>query len=178
MLRRWRPRRDRPHLRFVVRDRETVVPIELFFDLVFVFAFTQVTGLLSSDPTSTGALQGVLLFTVLWWAWAGFARLTSVLDPEEGGVRIAMLAAVAALLIMSLASPRVFGDDALIFAIAYVVLRGLHVVLSGIAARGDRERLLAVLHLLPNAVVAGALLIAASFVSGDAQLACWIAAAV
>ena len=62
-----------------------VGPLELFFDLVIVFAFTQVTGLLSADPSWTGVLDGLLLLSVLWWAWAGFARLTNAVDPEEGG---------------------------------------------------------------------------------------------
>src|SRR3954463_13474378 len=113
--------------------RETVVPLELFFDLVIVFAFTQVTMLLSADPTWTGVAHGLLLLTALWWLWTGFARLTNAVDPEEGVVRMVMLGATAALLVVSLAGPRAFGRDAVIFAVAYTAARALHIALSVIA---------------------------------------------
>jgi low temperature requirement protein LtrA len=63
---------------------QRVTPLELFFDLVFVFAITQVTSFLSHDPTWGGLLRGLLLFGVLWWAWSAYAWLTNTLDPEEG----------------------------------------------------------------------------------------------
>jgi low temperature requirement protein LtrA len=158
-------------------ERTTVVPLELFFDLVFVFAFTQVTSLMRSNPTWGGALQAGLLLSVLWWAWAGYAWLTNTLDPEEGGVRLAMFAVIAALLIASLAAPRAFGRDASTFAIAYVVVRGLHLVVFALAGRGDRELLRAVLRLVPSVVASGALLLAASPLDHGAKFACWAAAA-
>src|SRR5436190_21163190 len=116
--------------------RDVVVPLELFFDLVIVFAFTQVSTLMSADPTWTGVAHGLLLLIALWWLWTGFARLTNAVDPEEGIVRMIMLASTAALLIISLAAPRSFDRDALVFAVAYAVARALHVVLSGVASRG------------------------------------------
>src|SRR3954468_588003 len=158
-------------------ERTTVVPLELFFDLVFVFAFTQVTSLMRSDPTWGGVLRAGLVLSVLWWAWAGYAWLTNTLDPEEGGVRIVMLAVIAAMLIASLAAPRAFGRDATTFAMAYVVVRGLHLVVFALAGRGDRELLRAVLRLVPSVVASGALLLAASPLDGAAKLACWGAAA-
>src|SRR3954452_1469462 len=122
-------------------ERETVVPLELFFDLVFVFAFTQVTTLLSDDPTWGGMLRAGLLLSVLWWAWSAYAWLTNTLDPEEGGVRIVMFAAIAAMVIASIAAPRAFGRDATIFAVAYLIVRALHLALYTIAGRGDRNLL-------------------------------------
>src|SRR6266511_4503533 len=83
---------------------QRVTPLELFFDLVFVFAITQVTSFLSHSPTGGGLLRALLLLGMLWWAWSAYAWLTNTLDPEEGGVRLAMLAAVAAMLIVSLRS--------------------------------------------------------------------------
>ena len=71
------------------------MPLELFFDLVFVLAFTQCTTLMSDNPTWGGIAQGVLVLGVLWWTWVGYAWLTSVVDPEEGAVRIALFAAMA-----------------------------------------------------------------------------------
>jgi low temperature requirement protein LtrA len=159
------------------RERETVVPLELFLDLVIVFAFTQVTTLMSRDPTWTGLLDGVLVFVAVWWLWTGFARLTNAVDPEEGVVRIVILGATAAMLVLSLAAPHAFGRDAVQFAAAYAVARGLHVVLAAIAAaRGDALRR-EMLRLIPNAVAASGLLLAAALLHGSARLVCWLAVA-
>jgi low temperature requirement protein LtrA len=159
-------------------EREArVTPLELFFDLVFVFAFTQVSTLLIGNPTWGGVLRGGLLLSVLWWAWSAFAWLTNTLDPEEGGVRIAMFAAIAAMLIASLAAPQAFGRDGVTFAIAYLIVRALHLVLYAIAGRGDTELLRAVLRIVPTVAVSCALLVVAGFLDGAPQLACWAAAA-
>jgi low temperature requirement protein LtrA len=160
------------------RERETVVPLELFFDLVFVFAFTQVSTLLDADPTWGGVLHAGLLLSVLWWAWSAYAWLTNTLDPEEGGVRMAMFAAIGAMLIASLAAPRAFGRDATTFAIAYLIVRALHLVLYAIAGRGDAELLRAVLRILPPVFLSGMLLLVASPLHGTAKLLCWAAAVV
>src|SRR5919202_7133318 len=98
-----------------VRPQQRVTPLELFFDLVVVFAITQVTGFLSRDPTWGGLLRGLLILCVLWWAWAAYAWLTNTLNPEEGAVRLAVLAAIAAMLIVSLAAPGAFGPDGVAF---------------------------------------------------------------
>ena len=105
------------------RQQETVKPLELFFDLVFVLGFTQCTALMADDPTWEGIARGLLVLAVLWWSWAAYAWLTSVLDPEEGAVRLVMLGATAALLVVGLAIPEAFGDRATTFAVAYGVVR-------------------------------------------------------
>jgi low temperature requirement protein LtrA len=156
---------------------EQVTPLELFFDLVFVFAITQVTSFLSGDPTWSGMLRALLVLSMLWWAWSAYAWLTNALDPEEGGVRLAMLTAISAMLIGSLAVPRVFGRDAVTFALSYAVFRGLHLVLFAIAGRGDRDVLRAVLRVAPTSTVAAGLLLVAGTQSGAGQLGCWAAAA-
>jgi low temperature requirement protein LtrA len=158
-------------------ERQTVVPLELFFDLVFVFAFTQVSTLLIGEPTWGGVLRAGLLFSMLWWAWSAYAWLTNTLDPEEGGVRMVMFAAIAAMVVASLAAPNAFGRDATTFAIAYFIVRGLHLVLYAIAGRGDRELLRAVLRILPSVFLSAVLLIVASRLHGTAKLLCWGAAA-
>src|SRR5438874_11977939 len=116
---------------------QRVTPLELFFDLVFVFAFTQVTSFLSHGPTWGGLLRALLLLGTLWWAWSAYAWLTNTLDPEEGVVRLVMLAAVAAMLVVALAAPRAFGADGVIFAVAYSIVRALHLLLFAIAGHGD-----------------------------------------
>ena len=99
-------------------DEHQVTPLELFFDLVFVFAITQVTSLLVHNPTWGGVLHGILVLAAIWWAWTTYAWLTSAIDVDEGGVRLAMLAATGAMLGVALAVPGAFGDDAVLFGAA------------------------------------------------------------
>ena len=150
-----------------------VTPLELFFDLVFVFAITQVTSFLSGNPTWAGLLRAFLLLGMLWWTWSAYAWLTNNLDPEEGIVRLAMLAAVAGILIVSLAVPRAFGQDGVIFGVAYLLVRALHIVLIGVAGRGDRDLFRAVLRITPGAILGAALLVIAGFFDGSVQLVLW-----
>jgi low temperature requirement protein LtrA len=152
--------------------------LELFFDLVVVAAFAQVTSLLSHDPTWGGLLRSMLLLGVLWWAWQAYAWLTNALDPEEGAVRLAMLAAIAAMVVVFLAAPGAFGADGVIFAVAYLVVRGLHLVLFAIAGRGDRDLFRAVMRNLPAAILGPVALIVAGTMHGAAQLALWATALV
>jgi O-antigen/teichoic acid export membrane protein len=112
----------RRRLTTAMREGERVSPLELFFDLVFVLAITQCTALMAADPTWTGVAQGLLVLAVLWWSWAGYAWLTSVIDPEEGAVRLAFFAAMAAFLVVALCVPEAFDDLALTFAVAYLPL--------------------------------------------------------
>jgi low temperature requirement protein LtrA len=150
-----------------------VTPLELFFDLVFVFAITQVTSLLSESPTWSGLLRGLLLLGALWWAWVSFAWMTNTLDPEEGAVRLAVLAAIAAMLIVALAAPRAFGADAVTFGVAYLVVRELKLVLSALARRGDPDRLRAIVRMVPTATIGPGLLVVGCFLDGSARLALW-----
>src|ERR671910_2935279 len=106
-------------LRTVRRSEGRVTPLELFFDLVFVLALTQCTALMADNPTWEGLAQGLLVLGVLWWAWVGYAWFTSVVDPEEGAVRLVIFAAMAAFLVVALAVPEAFGDSAGGFARAY-----------------------------------------------------------
>src|SRR5688572_6812627 len=92
-------------------SEQRVTPLELFFDLVFVFAITQVTGFLADNSTWDGLLRGLFLLGVVWWAWAAYAWLTNTLNPEEGLVRIAVFASVGAMLIVALATPNAFAAD-------------------------------------------------------------------
>jgi low temperature requirement protein LtrA len=174
-----KPRRDDEGIHMSDRPAERgqrVTTLELFFDLVLVFAFTQVTTFLSHSPTWGGLLRGLLLLSVLWWAWSAYAWLTNTLDPEEGAVRAAMFAAIGAMLIVSLAAPGAFGSDGVTFGVAYFVVRALHLLLYAIAGRGDRDLFRAVVRIFPAATLAPALLVVAGFLDGSAQLALWGAA--
>lgn len=153
-------------------------PLELFFDLVFVFAFTQVTALMTADPTWAGIGHAALVLAVLWWTWAGYARLTNRIDPEEGVVRLLMLGAMGSLVIMTLTLPRVFGSSAVVFAVAYLLVRVLHLVLLGLGANGDASWRRSTVAAVPNVVVTSGLLFVAAFLDGRAQIACWALAVV
>jgi low temperature requirement protein LtrA len=161
------------------QERETehqVTPLELFLDLVFVFAITQVTSLLAHDPSWLGVLHAMLVLAALWSAWNSYAWLTSTMNVDEGGVRLAMLGAMGAMLVVALAVPGAFGDDALLFGLAYLVVRLLHLVLSVIVGRDDPDRLSALLRFAPTAIAGAVLLVLASFVHGDARIAVWVIA--
>jgi low temperature requirement protein LtrA len=155
------------------RDRETVVPLELFFDLVFVLAFTQCTALMTHEPTWVGIARGMLVLAVLWWSWVGYAWLTSVIDPEEGAIRLVMFAAMAGLLVALLCVPEAFGGRALTFAIAYGVVRTAHIILFTLASRDDPELRTAVVGLAMSSAIAIGILVGASFLDGAVQAALW-----
>ena len=155
------------------RDEHAVTPLELFFDLALVFAVTQVTSLLVHEPSWRGVLRGMLVLAALWWAWSGYAWLTSAVDVDEGGVRLAMLAAMAAMLIVALAVPDAFGDDGVLFGVAYLLVRVLHLVLYAVVGRGDRDLRRALLRLAPTELIAGVLLVIAGLLGGNGRLALW-----
>ena len=158
-----------------VETEQRVTPLELFFDLVFVFAITQVTGLMADDPTWGGIARGMLVLAALWWAWAAYAWLTNTLASDDGVARVAVFCAMAAILLAALATPQAFGDDALLFGCAYFVVRVLHILVyaQGSSDVGVRT---AVRRLTPTAVGAPLLLIAASALDGVAQGLVWLAA--
>jgi low temperature requirement protein LtrA len=144
-----------------------VTPLELFFDLVFVFALTQVTGFLADHLTWVGMLQGAALLVVLWWAWGGYSWLTNAVPAEEViPARLVILTAMAAMLVASLAVPDAFGEYGVLFGLAYFVVRLLHVVLSVLATGNTPETRQAFLLLAPGFLAAPALLIPAGFLDG------------
>ena len=161
-----------------LREGELVKPLELFFDLVFVLGFTQCTALMENQPTWEGVGRAMLVLAVLWWAWVGFAWLTSVIEPEEGAVRIVMFAATAGLLVVALCVPEAFGDRALLFAVAYGVVRAAHIALFLIASRDDPALRRSVVALAVSTASAIGLLTGASFLGGWAQAALWAVAIV
>ena len=148
-------------------------PLELFFDLVFVVGFTQCTALMSTELSWRGLARGLAVLAVLWWAWTGYAWLTSVVDPEEGSVRIAMFVAMASLGIVALCVPEAFDDRALAFALAYGVVRGGHVALFALASRDDPALRRSVSALAVSATIAVSLLIVASFFDATVTAALW-----
>jgi low temperature requirement protein LtrA len=162
-----------PHLTAVLRTEDRVTPLELFFDLVFVLALTQCTALMAASPTWEALAQGLLVLGVLWWSWVGYAWLTSVVDPEEGSVRLAMFAAMAGLLVAALCVPDVFGDLGLLFACAYGVVRAAHIVLFVVASRDDPGLRHSVTGLAISTAVGVGLLAVASLADEGLQIGIW-----
>jgi low temperature requirement protein LtrA len=153
-------------------------PLELFFDLVFVFAFTQVTTLMSDDATWGGLSRGVLILALLWWAWESYAWFTNTVDPDEGAVRGAILVAMAAMFVAALAVPDAFSRHAGVFALGLVVVLLMHVTLYALSAKGDRDLLSAVLRLAPGFFVSSALLTGGAFADGGLRSLLWFGALV
>ena len=161
-----------------MRDGESVGPLELFFDLVFVLAITQCTALMAEHPTWGGLGRGLVVLGLLWWSWVGYAWLTSVVDPDEGGVRLVMFAAMAGLLVTSLCVPDAFGDLGLLFAVAYGWVRAAHIALFVLASRDDPGLRHSVIGLAASTALGVAILVVGAQFSGNARLAVWAAALV
>ena len=153
-----------------------MTPLELFFDLVFVFAITQVTRLLVDDPTWGGVLRGMLVLAAVWWAWDVYAWLTSALDVDEGGIRLAMLVSMGAMFGVALAVRGAFRADAVLFGCAYLLVRLLHLALSAVVARDDPDRRGALFRFAPTATVGASLLVLAGFLEGNLRIAVWVVA--
>ncbi|TDV42656.1 low temperature requirement protein A [Actinophytocola oryzae] len=167
-----------------VREAGSATTLELFFDLVFVFALTQITALMAEEPTATGLLRGTLLMMVVWWCWVGYSWVSNLVKADEGVARVVMLVAMAAMFLLALAIPESFRDlpgglhGPTVFAFGYLVLRLVHVVLFWIIS-GDDAGLRSQVGRFAFTMVGGtvALLFAAN-TSGTAQLLLWGAAVV
>ncbi len=126
-----------------VREHGTATTLELFFDLVFVFALTQITALMAADLTLSGLLRAVLVMAIVWWCWVGYAWLANVAKADEGSARVSMLLAMAAMFVIALAIPESFNDlpggphGPTVFAIGYLVVRAVHISQFVIASQGD-----------------------------------------
>jgi low temperature requirement protein LtrA len=158
-----------------VEQRTTT--LELFFDLVFVFAITQVSHLLIEHLTWEGVGQASLALLVVWWAWNYTTWVTNELDPESIVVRLLLIGLMLASLLMAVAIPEAFGDHALLFAGSYVAIQvGRHVFLTFAAAsRGTIERERAG-RILIWFLAAGSLWLAGAVADGPARTTLWLAA--
>ena len=158
-----------------VGDSHAVTPLELFFDLVFVFALTQVTTLLAADLTWLGMLRGFAVLAVIWWAWVGYAWLTNSIRIDDSVIaRLVIMLAMLAMLMVGLAAPAAFAEYSLLFGAAYFVVRVLHVVLYLFTTRADTDLFGAVLRLTPGMLAGAALILVAGFVSpGPVRAGLW-----
>ena len=144
-------------------DERRVTPLELFFDLVFVFALTQVTSLMAEEPTWLVLLRGMAVLTVLWWAWVAYVWIGTTTDAEDGVTRFVLLVAMAAMFVTALAAPQAFGRYGVLFGISYFVVRLLHVVMFRVVGRSMPEVGAAVARLAPGLLAGSALIVVAGF---------------
>jgi len=165
-----------------VDEHASVTSIELFFDLVFVFAVTQVTSLMADDLTARGAIRGILVVSVLWWCWVGYAWLGNLVRADEGGMRIALFVAMAAMFVAALTIPESFTDlpgglsGPVVFACCYFVVRLAHFGMFWAASTGDPGLRRQLLRFIPSLVIGTSLLLVASQLTGTAQTIVWFAA--
>ena len=152
-------------------------PLELFFDLVFVFAITQISHLLISHLTWEGAGQSAVALLVVWWAWQYTTWVMNELDPESNLVQLLLIALMLASMLMAIAIPKAFGERALLFAASYVAIQvGRHAFLTFVAApSGSHERARAE-PILIWFCASGVLWIAGAIANGPARTALWLAA--
>lgn len=175
------PAADRPiRLRVVpTGDSHRVTTLELFFDLVFVFAFTQVTALMAHDPTILGLTRGFVLLALLWWAWCSYAWLGNQAQADEGVVRPTMIAAMAAMFIVALTIPEAFDDRAggvfapVALALSYVAVRWGHLTCYFVAARDDNGLRRQLMVTAVPVSAAGALLVTGAVLGPPYQSALW-----
>ncbi|WP_063783443.1 low temperature requirement protein A [Streptomyces sp. NRRL WC-3618] len=160
-----------------------VTPAELFFDLVFVYAITQVTALIAADPSWLRLLGGMVVMALLWWCWCCFAWLGNVVRADSGAMLTVLVSVMAVVLIVSLTLPEVY-DDApgglpapLVFVLCYGAVRALHLVTYWLADPTDQalHRVLRRVALLSVAPPFALLLVGAAF-TGMAQIMIWLAA--
>jgi len=160
-----------------VEEQQRATALELFYDLVFVFAITQVSHLLLDQLTWEGALHAAIALQAVWWAWNYTTWVTNELDPDSSVVRLLLIGLMLGSLLMAVAIPGAFGDRGLLFAGAYVGVQvGRHSFLAfATATRGTLERERAE-RILVWFVAAGVLWLAGGFAEGSARTVLWLAA--
>lgn len=162
-------------------ESHRVTTFELFFDLVFVFAFTQVTAFMAHEHSALGVLQGLVILMMLWWSWVAYSWLANQTRVDEGIVRVGMTVAMLAMFGVALTIPEAFHDlegglsGPLVLAICYVGVRIVHTVLYLIAAGEDVALRRQVLRSSSAAVVGAALIITGAIIGGEHQVWWWLA---
>ncbi|HET8968939.1 MAG TPA: low temperature requirement protein A, partial [Gaiellaceae bacterium] len=162
---------------YVEEERKTSY-IELFFDLVFVFAFTQVTALILEDTSAEGFLRATLVLAMVWWAWSAYAWMTNAIDIENTVTRLILFTAMVAAFFMALAVPDAYQDEAAWFAVAYFVVRILQTALYAWGVRDDAGNLRAVVMLAPWFLAAAFVALIGGFVDPDYRSWIWLSSLV
>jgi low temperature requirement protein LtrA len=158
-------------------------PLELFFDLVFVFALTQVTAYMAYEVQAghgtEGVLRGALLLMLLWWAWTGYAWLANVSSVEQPHIKVTLLSGMAAMFVLALAIPEAFDDDPggldgpVVLAVAYLAVRAMHFAMFWLVSRDDPTLRGQLARFAPSVIGSSTVLLVASQFEGYTQTALW-----
>jgi low temperature requirement protein LtrA len=155
---------------------DRVSPLELFFDLVFVFGFTQVTMALTHNSSWSGLGHALLVLVALWWTWSAYAWLTNAVDPGEGLVWGTMVVAMAAMVVVALTVPYAFGRHGVLFGTAFLIVSLMQLALYALATWGDRDLFDAIRRGAPSFVTGAVLIFAAGFLHGWLKPVFWLVA--
>jgi low temperature requirement protein LtrA len=160
----------------IAEERRTT-PVELLWDLVFVFAITQVTTLLSHNQTWGGFGRAMLVLALVWWAWSAFVWAANAQTAASGTLRAALLISAISIFISGLAVPHAFDSEGTLFAATYAVVRLLHLALYADASRQGNAAWSAIAGFALTVAIGMALLIAGSFATGTLRIVLWVLAA-
>jgi low temperature requirement protein LtrA len=151
-----------------------VSTLELFFDLVFVFTITQLTGVLVAGGDFASVVQVVVMFLVIWWMYDGYAWLTNAIATDRLRFRLLLLGGMGGFLVIALAIPHAYEGEGLAFGLAYVVVTALH---AGMYARGaSLSEVAAIVRLVPYNLAAAGIVLLGGALGGDAQWVLWAGA--
>ena len=163
-------------LRVREKGEQRVTPLELFFDLVYVFAVTQLSHLLLDHPSLGGALQTLFLLLVVWWAWQYTAWFTNWFHPDTQYVRLVLVAVMLASLVMSAAIPAAFGERGLVFALAYVAIQAGRTAFAVLALGASHPLSRVFWRILAWFAASGVLWVAGGLSEGWARVSLWMLA--
>ena len=157
-------------------EQHRTTPVELLWDLVFVFAVTEVSSLLARHLTWAWFGRSMLVLALVWWAWSGFVWAANAQTATSGTVRLCLLVSTAVIFVTGLALPDAFGSEGALFAFSYAIVRFLHLGLYADASRQGNASWSAIAGFGVTVVIGMALLIAGSFADGWLRVAMWAAA--
>jgi low temperature requirement protein LtrA len=158
------------------RDERRSTAVELLWDLVFVFAITQVTTLLSANLTWAGFGRGMLVLALMWWAWSAFVWAANAVPADSWTLRACLLLATVFIMIAGLALPRAFQSSALVFAITYAAVRFLHLALYADASRKGNAAWSSIIGFASTVTLGMVLLVVGAIVGGTARTVLWVLA--
>jgi low temperature requirement protein LtrA len=161
----------------VVEDAERRTSyLELFFDLVFVFAITQVASLILSDTSAAGFARSLLVLALIWWVWSGYAWMTNAIDVDDRLTQLSVLIAMAGAFFMAFAVPGAFGEDGAWFGASYLAVFVLNIWLYLRGVRHDPVVRRSVARLAPFFFVGPCLVLAGGLMDGTARWLIWLVA--
>ena len=167
------------------REGDRATTLELFFDLVYVFAFTQVSALMSAGHDGISVLQGLVILALIWWSWTSYTWLANQAHADRGVVRIGIVVAIVLMFLVSLVIPEAYHDlptglfAPLVFVAAYVAVRVVHAIAYIIAAGSDAGlRRQVILSMGAALLPSSALLVIGAFAGASLQVWIWLVAIV